>query len=68
MSRNGQPGLAINTLLTQIDVLLWTAVYDLNVDALCWTGAYVGGDDDEGVGMGGVPDAFCGGAGTRGGE
>lgn len=68
MGRDRQPGLAANPPLTQINVLLRAAVDDIDVDALAGAGPYVRGHDDEGVGVGGVPDAFAGDVGARGGE
>ena len=60
MGRNSQPRLGFNPLFAEVNVLLRTGVYNLDVYALVEPGPDVGCDDDEGVGMCGVPDAFLG--------
>ena len=58
MGRNSQPRLGFNPLFAEVNVLLRTGVYNLDVDALVEPGPDVSCDDDEGVGVCGVPDAF----------
>lgn len=60
MRRNSQPRFGFNPFLAEVDVLLRTGVDDLDVYALVEPGPDVCGDDDEGVGVCGVPDAFLG--------
>ena len=57
---DGEARLAVDPLLMQINVLLRARVHDLDVDALAGAGADVRGDDDERVGVRGVPDALGG--------
>lgn len=58
MCCDGQPCLGLDTLLAKINILLRTRVDNFYVRALVRAWPDIGSDDDEGVGMGRVPDTF----------
>lgn len=58
MGGDGETCLALDVSFGEVDVSLGCGVDDFNVDALAGAGTDVGGDDDEGVGVGCVPYAF----------
>lgn len=58
VSGNSQPRLRLDIAFAEVYVLLRARVYDLYVDALVVSWAYVRSDDDESAVMRGVPYAF----------